>query len=158
MLVGAGTAALLATAGCNPFSTTATTRTVTTEAPPPIDPMDNLIATTQLHLLRLETAVARGGSLAKTLTPLRDDRQAHLDALKKELARTTPDDPQATAAPPTGTVPLPKDDEAVLAVIRDDAGNAQVQFTDAVGTVSRYRSQLLASIAACLATHRAVLA
>ncbi len=158
VLVGAGTAALLATAGCNPFATTKTTRTVTTEAPPPIDPMDNLIATTQLHLLRLQAAVARGGSLAKTLTPLRDDRQDHLDALKKELARTTPDDPIATAAPPTGTVPLPADDDAVLAVVRDDAGNAQVQFTDAVATVSRYRSQLLASIAACLATHRAVLA
>jgi len=32
-----------------------------------------------------------------------------------------------------------------------------VQFTDAVSTVSRYRAQLLASIAACLATHRTVL-
>lgn len=158
LLIGAGSAAALVTAGCNPFSTTKTTRTVTATAPPPVDPMANLIATTQLHLLRLQTAVARGGKLAKTLTPLRDDRQKHLDALRTELARTSPDAPAATSAPASGTVAIPKEEASVLAVIRDDAGNAQVQFTDATATVSRYRAQLLAAIAACLATHRAVLA
>ena len=157
VLIGAGSAAALVTAGCNPFSTTKTTRTVTATAPPPVDPMTNLIATTQLHLLRIESAVARGGTLAKTLTPLRDDRRKHLDALRKELARTSPDAAAATSAPATGTVPIPTETASVLAVIRDDAGNAQVQFTDATSTVSRYRAQLLASIAGCLATHRTVL-
>ena len=157
VLIGAGSAAALVTAGCNPFSTTKTTRTVTATAPPPVDPMTNLIATTQLHLLRIESAVARGGTLAKTLTPLRDDRRKHLDALRKELARTSPDAAAATSAPATGTVPIPTETASVLAVIRDDAGNAQVQFTDATSTVSRYRARLLASIAGCLATHRTVL-
>jgi hypothetical protein len=159
VLISVGTAAALVTAGCNPFaSTTRTTRTVVQTAPPPIDPMTNLIATTQLHLLRLQSAVAKGGSLAKTLTPLRDDRADHLDALRAELARTSPSAAAATAAPATATVAIPSEAASVLAVIRDDAGNAQVQFTDATTTVSPYRAELLASIAACLATHRAVLA
>jgi len=159
LLIGAGTAAaLLATTGCTPFSSAPTTRTVTSEAPPPIDPMENLIATTQLHLLRLNAAVAKGGQLAATLTPLREDRAAHLEALREELARTDPKSPAAKGTTPTGTVAIPEDDDAIITMVRDDAGNAQVQFTDALGTVSRYRAELLASIAASLATHRTVLA
>lgn len=132
------------------------------EAPPPIDPMVNLIATTRLHLLRLETAVAKGGELAATLTPLRDDRKAHLKALEAELARTTPKpsgsstSPAKPAAP--GSVTLPADAEAIVAAIRGDAATAQLQFTDAITIVARYRAAILGTVAASLATHRSVLA
>ena len=42
--------------------------------------------------------------------------------------------------------------------MRGDAATAQVQFTDAISSASRYRAALYGSIAAALATHRAVLA
>lgn len=160
LLAGAGGSALLLTAGCNPFSQTITTRTVTATAPPPSDPMDGLIATTRLHLLRVRAAVATDKTDAARLTGLQKDRQAHLDALIAEQNRTLPRStgPGASAPLPTaGAIGLPNDVKLILGVIRTDAADAQQKFIDSIGLVSRYRAALFASIAACLATHRVVL-
>lgn len=151
---GAGAAALL-TAGCNPFDSTKTVRTVVTQAPPPIDPMDTLIATTRLHLLRLEAGITLGGRTAATLGPLRVDRAAHLTKLIAEQQRVnrTPS-PQ----PPAGQkLPAPASEKEALASAAKDAADAQVMFSDQLGNVSRYRAGLFAAIVACLATHRLVL-
>jgi hypothetical protein len=59
---------------------------------------------------------------------------------------------------PTTGVSLPSDPDEVIGVIRGDAATAQSMFTDAMATASRYQAELFASIAACVATHRAVLA
>src|ERR1700712_4446880 len=86
LLFGVGATALLATAGCNPFSTPAKiTQTVTAAAAPTVDPVPTLIATTRLHLVRLTNAIAADKSLAQRLTPLRDDRQAPLKGMKAEM-------------------------------------------------------------------------
>ncbi len=148
---------MLASAGCNPFGTSAkTTLTVTAAPAPPADQMLSLIATTKLHLLRLEAGLAADKSLAAKLTPLRDDRKAHLAALVKEYSRTAPGQKTANTAT-TGTVKLSPDVALIIPTVRTDAANAQGAFTDAMTSASRYRAVLLASIAACLATHRIAL-
>ncbi len=132
--------------------------------PAELDPINGLIATTRLHLLRLDAAIAADPTDAPRLTPLRDDRQAQLSALEAELARVNPasTDPTGTATPssaaPTGAVALPDSPEAIISAVRGDAATAQVQFTDATSSASRYRAALFGSIAAALASHRAVLA
>ncbi len=152
----------MATAGCNPFATpTKITQTVTAAAAPAVDPISTLIATTRLHIVRLTNAIAADTTLAKRLTPLRNDRQSHLDALIAELARTSPDAAaQASAAPTTDpSIPVPTGGSVqILAGMRSDAAQAQGLFTDAFGTASRYRAALFGSIAACLASHRVALA
>lgn len=150
---------MAATAGCNPLSTTRPTITVTQEAPPPVDPMVNLIATTLLHVLRLNAAITAIPDKAALLTGLRKDRQAHLDALRQEYRRASPGSPAASSsAPATGTVAMSSDPQQVMADLRQDAARGQVQVIDAMGNAARYRAALFGSIAACLATHRAVLA
>ncbi len=158
LLTAAGAAAVvLATAGCQPFSgTTKTTRTVTTQAPPPIDPMDTLIAMTRLHLLRLTSAVKLGGDTAERLGELRDDRSAHLTRLLQEQARVNRTQPGPAVQPGQG-VPAPANGRAALAAAADDAAAAELAFSDQLGNVSRYRAGLFASISACLASHRIVL-
>lgn len=160
-MVGAGTAALLASAGCNPFSTpTRITQTVTAAAAPVADPIPTLIATTRLHLVRLTNSITADKSLTARLTPLRNDLQAHLTALITEFARTSPQAAAAQKAAPTTdpTIPVPDSTVLILAGMAADATQAQGLFTDAVPLATRYRAALFGSIAACLASHRVALA
>ena len=153
VLTLAGTAAVLTTAGCNPFSTTKVTRTEVVTAPPPIDPIDQLIAKTRLHYLRLVAAVKLGSTAGTKLTPLRDDRREHLQALLDEKARTTRQqaDPLTQAGQ---TVPPPASAAEAIELAAVDARDAQTAFSDALSSVSRYRAMLFATIAASLAGHQ----
>jgi hypothetical protein len=160
-MFGAGTAALLATAGCNPFSTpTKITQTVTAAAAPQADPVPTLIAITRLHMVRLTNAIAADKSLAARLTPLRNDRHSHLNTLIAELGRTSPQAAAAEKARPTAdpSISVPSGGSIlVLTGMRNDAASAQGQFADTFALASRYRAALFGSIAACLASHRVVL-
>ncbi|GGL95531.1 hypothetical protein [Nakamurella endophytica] len=162
LLAGVGSAALLAAAGCNPFQTGGGGRTVTvtSTAPPAPDPIAGLIAVTRLHVLRLNAALTGNRvnkAQAQTLQMVRRDRQAHLDALLTEQARSAGRG-APTTAPVTGTVQLPGDGKAVLGAVRADVLAALQGMTDAVAGAGRYRAALFGSIAACLASHRVVLA
>ena len=166
LLFGAGTvgvaAVLSSVAGCNYFGSDDPPTPTVDLNPAGLDPINGLIATTRLHVLRLDAAIAADQPDAGKLQPLRDDRQQHLDALTAEYARTNPGDPNATApatgAPASGSVALPASPEAIVSAVRGDAATAQVQFTDAISTASRYRAALYGTIAGSLASHRAVLA
>lgn len=125
-------------------------------APPPTDPMDNLISMTRLHYLRLQAGAGLGGSASK-LAPLAKDRLEHLKRLLGEQARTNRSTP-APATEPGQSVAAPASAAAAISSAVEDASIAQVAFTDQIPNVSRYRAALFASIAACLATHRTVLA
>ncbi|TKV60972.1 hypothetical protein FDO65_04765 [Nakamurella flava] len=166
LLTGLGGLAVAAAvpglAGCSLFSGLSDVPT-TAAAPELTDPISSLLATTRLHLLRLDAAIAAAPDQAALLTPLRADRQAHLDALQAEFDRLHPAGSGSaaaptTAAPTSATVAAPDTPEAVIASVRGDAATAQVQFTDAISSASRYRAALFGTIAACLASHRAVLA
>ena len=149
--------------GCSLFSGDDGAPTVL-PAPAVSDPIAGLIATTRLHILRLEAAIAAYPDQAPLLTPLRDDRAAQLAALEAEYARvnpagvSSPDAPTAPTVPASGQIAVPPSPEAAISSIRGDAATAQVQFTDAVSNASRYRAALYGSIAASLASHRAILA
>ena len=159
----AATAAALTLSGCSLFGGgSPTTRTVVQTAPPPVDPMLTLIATTRLHLARLDaaiTAVAADPPTVALFTQLRADRAAHLAALEAEQDRgagvTESSDSSAGGSIPA--LEVPSDVDAAKAIVRTDAENAQVQFNDGVVATGRYRAALFASIAACLASHRSVL-
>lgn len=159
-LVGVGASAALTLTGCSLFGGTTTTRTVTQEAPPPVDPLLTLIATTRLHLARLDAAlpaVAADPVVTATLTSIRADRAAHLEALLAEQLRTDPGAANSSAVGSAPSIAMPADVAAILALVRADTESAQVQFTDGVSATGRYRAALFGSIAACLATHRSVL-
>ena len=170
-VVGGAAALTIAStvSGCSLFSGDDGAPTVV-PAPAVSDPITGLIATTRLHVLRLEAAIAAYPDQAPLLTPLRDDRAAQLAGLEAEYARVNPavtgvssaDAPAAPTAAPTaavsGQVAVPPSPEAAISSIRGDAATAQVQFTDAVSNASRYRAALYGSIAATLASHRAILA
>ena len=157
-MVGAG--ALLS--ACSYFGTDEPAAPTVELTPAALDPINGLIATTRLHLLRLDAAIAADPTDAPRLTPLRDDRQAQLTALEAEFARVNPvasGTSVASSAPPAaGAVTMPDTPEAIISAVRGDAATAQVQFTDAVSNASRYRAAMFGSIAASLASHRAVLA
>ena len=159
---GAGSIALVATAGCKPFSTTTRiTQTVTAAPAAAVDVLPILIATTRLHVVRLSNAAAADRALSPRLAPLRADRQAHLTALITELGRSSPAAAAAEKKKPTAdkTVTVPTGGAAaLLAGMRSDAALAQSGFTDALAQASRYRAALFASIAACLSSHRLALA
>ncbi len=167
----AATAATAGLSGCTVFGGTATTRTETVQAPPPIDPLVTLIATTRLHVARIDAAITAVGAdpSAVLLTQIRADRAAHLAALLAEEQRSNPAGNTASAATadtsstageggsPAPQLSVPADPTAAVAVIRTDAETAQLQFTDGVAATGRYRAAIFASISACLATHRSVL-
>ena len=160
LLVGAGALALLT--GCSYFGTDEPPAPTVVSTPAALDPINGLIATTRLHLLRLDAAIAADQADAARLTPLRADRQAHLDALEAEFARVNPaavsGSATAAASTPAASIVMPDTPEAIISAVRGDAATAQVQFTDAISSASRYRAAMFGSIAASLASHRAVLA
>jgi len=159
---GFGGAALLTLTGCSYFSSDEPPAPTVVLTPAALDPINGLIATTRLHLLRLDAAIAADQADAARLTPLRDDRQAQLTALEAEFARSNPSSTATASAsdavPTTGAVALPDTPEEIISAVRGDAATAQVQFTDATASASRYRAAIYGSIAASLASHRAVLA
>jgi hypothetical protein len=168
LLAGTGLGALVAVAGCNPFSKAARTVTVTAEPttssqpPAPATPILSLVAITRLHLDHLNQAVASDARDRAVLTMLRNDVQAHLAALEAEYGRsignTAVPGTSSSTPPPTGTSSTGANDpDTTLALIRGDAGKAQSAFTDALAGATRYQAELYASIAACVATHRMVL-
>ena len=160
LFIGAGALALLS--GCSYFGTDEPEAPTVVATPAALDPINGLIATTRLHLLRLDAAIAADQADAARLTPLRDDRQAQLTALEAEFARVNPS-PSASATAAVSTPRRLSDRHARHSgghhfSVRGDAATAQVQFTDAVSSASRYRAAMFGSIAAALASHRAVLA
>ena len=160
---GLSAAALLSATGCGYFGSDEPPAPSVVVTPAALDPINGLIATTNLHLLRLDAAIAADPTDAPRLTPLRDDRQAQLTALEAEFARMNPSGAAAATspavtAPPAATITMPDTPEAIISAVRGDAATAQVQFTDATSSASRYRAALFGSIAAALASHRAVLA
>lgn len=164
-LSGVGAVGAVALSGCAVFGGSAPTVTSIVEAPPPVDPIETLIATTRLHLARLDatlTAFAADPATVALLTPLRADRAAHLDALRTEDARGNGSVIAGTADPSASPAANPAlevspDVTTAVGTVRSDAENAQLQFSDGVVATGPYRAALFASISACLATHRSAL-
>ncbi|MCA1675482.1 MAG: hypothetical protein LC799_25945 [Actinobacteria bacterium] len=146
-------------AGCAPAPST----------PPAPDPLEPVAEQAEIDA-RLATAVtAAHPGLARPAAALASDRRQHAAALRAELRRarpaspTTPPEigalvngaPSSTAAPPPVVAPPdPADARAALVEALQAAQNVTAGL---VAAAPGHRAALLASIAACCASHQAVL-
>ena len=94
--------------------------------------------------------------MAETIAGSRKRARKHLQALLDEQARTTRQqaDPLTQAGQ---TVPAPASPNEAIKMAATDVQDAQTAFSDALGSVSRYRAMLFATIAASLAGHQEAL-
>lgn len=97
-------------------------------------------------------------ALAASARALAADRMAHATALRAELRRARPGPPSTSAVPPpAGPAPAAPDSSAARTALGQAARAAQDEAAGLVVTLPGYRAALLASIAACCATHAALL-
>ncbi|MGH3917234.1 MAG: hypothetical protein ACRDTC_28050 [Pseudonocardiaceae bacterium] len=136
----------------------------TSSVPPVLDEPDPLESPAQ----RAESDVALAQAVASmhlTLTApaaaLAADRQAHATALRAELRRAQPSPPPTSAAAASAS-PAPVSTATDQAVARDALAAAvwaaQEEAVGLVAVLPGYRAALLASVAACCASHAALLA
>lgn len=164
LLLGAGALGVSALAACTSTDAPRTTVTVRSTASGAADPMAGLVATTRLHVLRLNSAIAAtkaDASLAastKSLTVVLQDRKAQFAALVKEWQRTDPASAGSAASVDLSqTSPLPPEAKGPVAAAREDLTAARSALTDALGVVSRYRATIIASVLAGVACDQVVL-
>ncbi|MGH3721149.1 MAG: hypothetical protein ACRDRI_20325 [Pseudonocardiaceae bacterium] len=101
-------------------------------------------------------------AMATTARALAADRMAHAATLRAELRRarpgSAPRDASPPAAPPPAAPPPAEPDLAgTRSTLTQAARAAQDEATKLVVTLPGYRAALLASVAACCATHAALL-
>ena len=156
----AGSGPLAALAGCTPPPP---------PPPPPPDPFEPLIASATEHAELAEAVAAAHPSLAGAARQVAADRRVHADALAAEVRRVTPTPQPVTSAPSSagassgassgGTIgsPAPVDPAAARTALLSASTNGQRQAADLVAGLPRYRAGLVASIAACCASHAVVL-
>ena len=159
-VLGAGALALGVPplAGCAPAQST----------PPAPDPLEPVAEQAEIDV-RLATAVAAAHpDLARSAVALASDRRQHAAALRAELRRARPV-PQTTApqtpapqtvAPPSTAAPppvvAPHDPADARAALAGGLQAAQDAASALVAAAPGHRAALLASIAACCASHQAV--
>jgi hypothetical protein len=138
-------------AGCTPAQST----------PPPPDPLEPVAEQAEIDV-RLATAVAAAHpDLARSAAALASDRRQHAAALRAELRRVRPVPPSSTTAPASTTAPppvvAPLDPADARATLAGALQAAQDMASALVAAVPGHRGALLASIAACCASHQALL-
>ena len=129
------------------------------EAPEQPDPLE-APATRAAADVALAQALAAGyPALGAAATAFAVDRQAHATALRDELRRVQP-----APNPPSGSfaasaIPITPDADATSAqaALATAIQLAQEEAAGLVATLPGYRAALLASVAACCASHAAVL-
>lgn len=119
------------------------------------DPVRPLLAGTLALLALYDATAASHPELAGRLTPLRADHEAHARALKAALA---PGAPTASPSPPPTPGPsVPASSAAALAALVAAEQQAQRTIATACLAAPASTATLLGAIAACRATHQAVL-
>lgn len=100
-------------------------------------------------------------ALATAATALAADRMAHAITLRAELHRVRPAPAPSSAAPPAAPTPAPPladlDLAGARATLIQAVHGAQDEAAGLAVTLPGYRAALLASVAACCASHAAVL-
>ncbi|MDQ3905936.1 MAG: hypothetical protein M3300_10965 [Actinomycetota bacterium] len=154
LAAGAATAALFlagpaALGGC-------TTSAPGSEGP---DPLEGPARRAEADVALSAVVAGAHPTLAPAANALRVDRAAHAKALRAELHRVHPEPvPSSTTQPPPAVAPAVSPDAAAAqAALAQAMRAAQDEAAELVLTLPGYRAALLASIAACCATHTAVL-
>ncbi|MGE5292920.1 MAG: hypothetical protein ACM3ML_38185 [Micromonosporaceae bacterium] len=110
-------------------------------------------------MIALYTSVSTAHpSLAPHLRPLLHDNDAHLQELQRRLIHPAAAHPGNQASPRPGPPAAPRRRAAALAALRAAEAGAAAVHIQQLQTVAPSFAQLLASIAACEATHAALLA
>lgn len=125
--------------------------------PPQPDPLEALRAAALADATLADLVATTHLPLAAAASALAADRRAHATALEAEVLRATPSVASSTsegAAPPV----VSPDRATAVATLLNAMTASQAQASGLVGGLPRYRAGLVASIAACCASHQAVLA
>lgn len=133
----------------------------TSPTPPTPDEPDPLEGPAQRaeYDVALALAVASAHpALAARVVALAADRQAHATALRGELHRVRPSPPPVTTTPSTAPVMATADQAAARGALAGAVREAQDEAAGLVAMLPGYRAALLASVAACCASHAALLA
>ncbi|MGH3933186.1 MAG: hypothetical protein ACRDTF_24795 [Pseudonocardiaceae bacterium] len=133
----------------------------TSSAPPVHDEPDPLEGPAQRaeHDVALALAVAGAQpTLEARAVALAADRQAHATALRGELRRVRPSPAPVSATPPTTPVMVTADQAVAPDALAGAMRAAQDEAAGLVMLLPGYRAALLASVAACCASHAALLA
>lgn len=133
----------------------------TSSVPPALDepdPLEHPAQRAESDVALAQTVAGAHPALAAPAAALAADRQAHATALRTELRRVRPSPPPATSAPSPAPVIAAPDQAAARDTLAGAVQAAQDEAAGLVATLPGYRAALLASVAACCASHTALLA
>ena len=127
-------------------------------APPTPDPLQALVTAALADAALADAVAAAHPPLAPAAHALAADRRAHAGSLGAEVVRATPSPlPSASSATAAAAVVVPPDRAAAAAALAEATRMGQAQATGLVAGLPRYRAGLVASVAACCASHLPVL-
>lgn len=121
------------------------------------DPLEPVLTGTLALKATYDATVARYAQLSTRLVHLRADHDAHIAALNAALGRTGSGKPSRSASPSVPAAPVPDTVDAAMSALATAEKQAQQSVTAACLTAPDRHATLLGSIAACRATHVAVL-
>ncbi|MGH3872353.1 MAG: hypothetical protein ACRDSR_12715 [Pseudonocardiaceae bacterium] len=134
------------------------------EPPDPLEPparraeIDSALAGAVAQLAAKVTGQAADPALATAAQALAADRAAHAITLRTELRRVRPEPATGSASPAAPMPPLADPELAgARATLIHAVQAAQDEAATLVITLPGYRAALLASVAACCASHTALL-
>jgi hypothetical protein len=139
--------------------------TLSARAPKEPDPLesparraeaDAALATTVAQLAD-QNADHANSALAAAARALAADRMTHATTLRAELRRARPGPASRSASPPVASLPVNPDLAGARGALAQAARAAQDEAAGLVMTLPGYRAALLASVAACCASHTALL-
>ena len=125
-------------------------------APPPPDPLHALLTAALADATLADAVAAAHPPLAAAARALAADRRTHAASLGAEVLRATPSPPVPTPVSSAAVV-VPADRAGAVAALVEATRAAQTQAAGLVAFLPRYRAGLVASVAACCASHLAVL-
>ena len=126
------------------------------DALPAPDPLQALWSAALADAALADAAAAAHPDLAPSAGALAADRRAHAESIAAEVQRATPS-PSASSTATLAAVVVPTDRAPAAGALADATRAAQAQAAALVTSLPRYRAGLVASVAACCASHLAVL-
>lgn len=125
--------------------------------PPQRDPLELPAEHAEADAALAQSVAAVQPALADVAGTFAADRRAHAAALRAELRRVVPSPAPSSPALPAAPVPPPADWTQARDALARAMRTAQDEAAGLVPGLPGYRAALLASVAACCASHAAVL-
>lgn len=131
---------------------------LTPDVPEGPDPLESPAGRADADVALARAVADTHPELAGSATAFATDRQAHAAALRAELRRVHPEPtPTGSAAPPPQPPVVSAEQADARNALANAISGAQSEAAGLVPTLPGYRAALLASVAACCASHAVVL-